>query len=244
MTAPRKWAAVAITIGASMAALPAAAEADTSPPAPTPPGVAVCGSPATGTSPGTTPPTTDDSSGTTPPAPATGDLTAVPIPCIDAAGNVYVIYVITTTTTTTPISAPILNANGSITWIPGSPVNETGGTSTTTTLADPPASVGGAMSCTPISGTNSMVCSPVPLGTGYGATPCAAGLKLKCTMSVAGRAGKGTSKTSSKPRTLKASSKPHTTKPVGTSSRPLSRAQRKSPSTRNPTAGVMLCTSV
>jgi hypothetical protein len=53
--------------------------------------------------------------GTTPTA---GGIASPPLPCIDAAGNVYIFYVITvtntTTTTTTPITAPILAANGSL----------------------------------------------------------------------------------------------------------------------------------
>jgi hypothetical protein len=146
MTARPRRAALASAIGALLIGLPTAAQAETSPTEASPttgttPGVPGfpgipgfnCAAPTPGNSTSTTVTTgttTPASSPSTSPAlngtpsfpvgttPTAGGIASPPLPCIDAAGNVYIFYVITvtntTTTTTTPITAPILAANGSL----------------------------------------------------------------------------------------------------------------------------------
>ena len=156
MTARPRWAAIATTIGALLTALPAAAEADTSTPG-TPatgtPGAATCGTTIPGTivpaPPGTTvppPPSTTPTSGASSGTPApTGSGTTPTVTCIVAGGNVYIFYQIVVTTTIAPISAPILNANGSITWVPA----PTNGAAKSTGQPHPSAtSPGGWTTCT------------------------------------------------------------------------------------------------
>jgi hypothetical protein len=200
MTAPQRWAAVATAISVLAVALPTAAQADTSPTTTTPavPPVAICSTPAPspGTSDGSSSAGTSSSgdssssgsSSTTTP-PSTDQTTVEPVPCVGASGNVYIFYVITTTTTTTPINAPIIAANGPITWVSGNPVNETetGGTTTTTTSLADPFSATGAFSCTPIPGTTSMVCSLGPSRSTPIADPSGGKLRLKCTLAQSAR---------------------------------------------------------
>jgi hypothetical protein len=137
MAAHRRWATVATVTAGLIIALQGTAVADTvggtgSVPYP----IVVCGVP----TPGTTPATTSPTPGTLPtPVPATGippmipptpptttttGTTNPPLPCIAATGNVFIFYIIavTTTTTVTTVSAPILAANGSITWVSGVPI--------------------------------------------------------------------------------------------------------------------------
>ena len=139
MTASLRRAAFATSIGLIIAGLPAAARADTSssgvptgtPSAGVPTGITTCGSSTTGTAsaptqtPGTTgADSTPTGSGSATPQATAGDVGVNPlVPCIQAGGNVYIVYVITVTTTTTPISAPILAANGPLTWQTGIPVS-------------------------------------------------------------------------------------------------------------------------
>jgi hypothetical protein len=84
-------------------------------PAASPPAGASTPSPPTGTS---TPTSPTVSPTATPPV-----STSPTVPCIGASGNVYIFYVfaVTTTTTTTNVTAPVLAANGAITWIPTAP---------------------------------------------------------------------------------------------------------------------------
>jgi hypothetical protein len=127
MTAPPRWAAVATAVSALAVGLPAAAEAATLPSLPTTPVLpasgTTAGSPSSGTTPGVPGVSTCSVSPSSTTTPSTPPPTNSVVPCIEAAGNVYIFYVITVTTTTTitPISAPIITANGAITWITGLP---------------------------------------------------------------------------------------------------------------------------
>jgi|HubBroStandDraft_6_1064221.scaffolds.fasta_scaffold30465_4 hypothetical protein len=151
MAAHRRWATVATVTAGLIIALQGTAAADTvggtgSVPYP----IVVCGVPTPGTTPATTsptpgtlptpvpatgippttPPTPVPTTGippTIPPTPPTTTTTGTtnpPLPCIAATGNVFIFYIIavTTTTTVTTVSAPILAANGSITWVSGVPI--------------------------------------------------------------------------------------------------------------------------
>jgi hypothetical protein len=230
MTARSRWPAVATAIVTLAIALPTAAEADTSPPAATPPQippVSLCSAPTPGTSPGS--PGTP--SGTTP-------TSIQPVPCIDASGNVYIVYVITTTTTTTPINAPIITANGPITWIPGSPTTYTVGASTTTSTTSFPEA--GALTCTPIAGTASMVCSMLPLESGSGGIAGSTQLRLKCTVARATRARTAPPKAKSKGRAKRVTNEPtHSTKAARSSAQGQAHTPR-----RSPLRVTMLCGSV
>jgi hypothetical protein len=144
MAAHRRWATVATVTAALTIALQGTAAADTvggtgSVPYP----IVVCGVPTPGTTMSPTPgalPTPAPATGIpptipatpvpttgippTPPTTTTTGTTNPPLPCVAATGNVFIFYIIavTTTTTVTTVSAPILAANGSITWVSGVPI--------------------------------------------------------------------------------------------------------------------------
>jgi hypothetical protein len=132
MAAHHRWAAVVTATGALMIGLQGSAEADTISGTGFLPGTGIkmCGVPTQATNPTTTPfsptktPTTAPASTTTPPL-----TTSSPVPCIDASGNIFIFYIIavTTTNTITTVSAPVLAANGSITWANGVPIGLAGG---------------------------------------------------------------------------------------------------------------------
>jgi hypothetical protein len=132
MAAHARWAAVVTATGALMIGLQGTAEADTTSGTGFLPGtpIKMCGVPTQGTNPITTPssPPKTPTPGSTPTAtpPVT---TNTPLPCIDASGNVFIFYIIavTTTNTITTVSAPVLAANGSITWANGVPIGLAGG---------------------------------------------------------------------------------------------------------------------
>jgi hypothetical protein len=137
MAAHHRWATVATVTAALIIGLQGTAAADTvSGTGSLPYPIVVCGVPTAGKTTGTTPTTTSPPPGTSPtPTPTTGTPPAPPtttttgttnpsLPCIAATGNVFIFYIIavTTTTTVTTVSAPILAANGSITWVSGVPI--------------------------------------------------------------------------------------------------------------------------
>jgi hypothetical protein len=148
MAAHLRWAAVVTATGALIIGLQGTAEADTTSGTGFLPGAGIkmCGVPTQGTNPTTTPfsppnvPTTGSTPTTTPPL-----TTSSPVPCIDASGNVFIFYIIavTTTNTITTVSAPVLAANGSITWANGVPIGLAGsGTSAGTSTGTAGASTG------------------------------------------------------------------------------------------------------
>jgi hypothetical protein len=115
---------------------------------------------------------------------------------------VYIVYVITTTTTTTPISAPILNANGPITWIPGS--QQTGITTESAPSTVSGSSItNGTLSCEPIPGTTNLFCSLAGSGTRATDPPRRTHMKLSCTLAApkttANHKAKGKSKHTQRP---------------------------------------------
>jgi hypothetical protein len=134
MAAHHRWATVATVTAALIIGLQGTAAADTvSGTGSLPYPIVVCGvvpTPGTTTTPtptGTSPtpaPTSGTPSTTTTPTTTTTGTTDPTLPCIDATGNVFIFYIIavTTTTTVTTVSAPILAANGAITWVTGVPI--------------------------------------------------------------------------------------------------------------------------
>jgi hypothetical protein len=143
MAAHHRWATVATVTAAFIIGIQGTAAADTvsgsgSVPATYP--IVVCGVPTAGTTTGTTPTTTSTTPGTPPTTSGTSPTTSTTTPtnspttstgttyppqaCIGASGNVFIFYIfaVTTTTTITTVSAPILAANGAITWVTGVPI--------------------------------------------------------------------------------------------------------------------------
>jgi hypothetical protein len=147
---------------------------------------------------------------------------------------VYIVYVITTTTTTTttPITAPILAANGPITWIPGSQL--TGASDPPASAPTGPSTTGGAMSCSPIPGTTSLVCSLVGSGSRTTGTAGRTRLKLSCTVA--------SPKTTAKRTTKRHKSKSKTQRKRPSHHSESTHAPRKVRTTK--TQLTMLCNSV
>ena len=87
--------------------------------------------------------------------------------CVDASGNIFIFYTITTTTTITTIDAPILTANGPVTWISGQPAAPTTVPSAATAAAAVPAAAPAVAPAASQAAASTRSSAPATAGKGW-----------------------------------------------------------------------------